>query len=115
MIRIQRSRGKGWKMPEGAVSVCRPGKWGNPFVVGCDIDTLPFLLVKHLQLSEEEIEDGVITRKIARDAFEYYLLNMYHGKILMESISELKGKIVCCWCPPGEPCHGDILLKLANK
>jgi len=29
--RIQRKRTKGWKMPPNTVSVCRPGKWGNPF------------------------------------------------------------------------------------
>lgn len=32
--RIQRKRTKGWRMPEGAVSVCRPGIWGNPFKPG---------------------------------------------------------------------------------
>lgn len=29
--RIQRKRTKGWRMPEGAVYVGRPTKWGNPF------------------------------------------------------------------------------------
>lgn len=29
--RIQRSRKKGWRMPENTISVCRPGPWGNPF------------------------------------------------------------------------------------
>lgn len=29
--RIQRKRTKGWTMPEGAVYVGRPTKWGNPF------------------------------------------------------------------------------------
>lgn len=28
--RIQLSRAKGWRMPEDAVSVARPGRWGNP-------------------------------------------------------------------------------------
>src|SRR6185437_10542536 len=32
--RIQRKRTKGWKMPEGAVNVTRPGKHGNPFKIG---------------------------------------------------------------------------------
>ncbi len=32
-IRVQRKRTKGWKMPPNTVSVCRPGKWGNPFTV----------------------------------------------------------------------------------
>lgn len=31
--RIQRKRTKGWRMPEGAVYVGRPTKWGNPFTV----------------------------------------------------------------------------------
>lgn len=29
--RIQLRRTKGWRKPEGAVSVARPTKWGNPF------------------------------------------------------------------------------------
>jgi hypothetical protein len=29
--RIQRRRSAGWTMPEGAVYVGRPGRWGNPF------------------------------------------------------------------------------------
>lgn len=32
--RIQRKRSKGWRMPEGAIYVGRPTKWGNPFKVG---------------------------------------------------------------------------------
>lgn len=31
--RLQRSRAKGYRMPEGAVYVGRPTKWGNPFRV----------------------------------------------------------------------------------
>ena len=30
-IRIQRRRTKGWRMPDGAVYLGRPTKWGNPF------------------------------------------------------------------------------------
>lgn len=32
--RIQRKRTKGWRMPEGAIYVGRPTKWGNPAKVG---------------------------------------------------------------------------------
>jgi hypothetical protein len=34
MERIQRKRTKGWRMPENAVYVGRPTKWGNPYQVG---------------------------------------------------------------------------------
>ena len=33
-VRVQLKRAKGWRMPPVTVSVTRPGKWGNPFVVG---------------------------------------------------------------------------------
>lgn len=32
--RIQRQRTRGWRMPQGAVYVGRPTKWGNPFKIG---------------------------------------------------------------------------------
>src|SRR5438445_12750312 len=32
--RVQRKRTKGWRMPEGAVYVGRPTRWGNPYSVG---------------------------------------------------------------------------------
>jgi Domain of unknown function (DUF4326) len=32
--RIQQRRTKGWRKPDGAISVGRPHKWGNPFEVG---------------------------------------------------------------------------------
>ena len=32
--RIQRRRTRGWRMPEGAIYVGRPTKWGNPYLVG---------------------------------------------------------------------------------
>lgn len=34
--RIQRSRAKGWQMPEGAVYVGRPSPWGNPYPIAGD-------------------------------------------------------------------------------
>lgn len=38
--RIQRKRTKGWRMPEGAVYVGRPSKWGNPFKLNDDLTGL---------------------------------------------------------------------------
>ena len=32
---------------------------------------------------------------------------------LMAAIPELRGRNLVCWCAP-EPCHGDVLLRLAN-
>lgn len=43
MRRIQRKRTKGWRMPEGAVYVGRPSRWGNPFPIGYEGDLQPWL------------------------------------------------------------------------
>jgi hypothetical protein len=32
--RVQQRRTKVWTKPDGAISVARPHKWGNPFEVG---------------------------------------------------------------------------------
>ena len=37
MKRIQRKRTKGWRMPDNAVYVGRPSKWGNPLKLVGDI------------------------------------------------------------------------------
>lgn len=72
---------------ENFVMIGRPSKWGNPFVIGVDGN-----------------RDEVI-RKYRR-----YLMNNIE---LLKSISELKGKVLVCYCKP-KPCHGDILAELAN-
>lgn len=77
------------------VYIGRPSKWGNPY--------------SHQEgtLAEFKVE----TREEAVQKFKEYLLN---NKELMESLPELKGKILGCWCAP-KSCHGDILLEMANK
>ena len=30
-------------------------------------------------------------------------------------LAVLKGKNLACWCPLDQPCHADVLLKLANE
>jgi hypothetical protein len=34
--------------------------------------------------------------------------------VLMNSLHELEGKQLGCWCKPGL-CHGDVLIKLYNE
>lgn len=30
-------------------------------------------------------------------------------------MEQLRGKDIACYCNAGEPCHGDVLLKMANR
>lgn len=94
-VRIQLSRKKGWKIPENTVKVTRPGKWGNPFKVG--------------QLSEYgDVPD-------AETAVMFYRAWIDKGLQRAAMFTELRGKNLACWCKPGEPCHADVLLEIANR
>lgn len=30
-------------------------------------------------------------------------------------VERLRGRNLACWCKPGEPCHADVLLEIANR
>jgi len=47
------------------------------------------------------------------EAFEHYLFE--NTELIAIVKKELKGKNLSCWCKVGEPCHVDILLKIANE
>ncbi len=70
------------------VYIGRPSKWGNPFSIGKDGD-----------------------RKEVIKKYKRYLIE---NKKLMNSLYELEGKVLGCWCKP-KACHGDVLVKLVNR
>jgi len=82
------------KKEEFDVYVGRGSRWGNPY------SHREGTLAEHVVGSRSE----------AIQKFEEYLLS---NEELMESLSELKGKTLGCWCKP-KSCHGDILLRYAN-
>jgi hypothetical protein len=100
--RIQRKRTKGWKMPEGAVYVGRPTKWGNPFTMldGFRMAGSPQSEVKQRSLfAMVEAFRKLATQKTIHDS---------------AWCSDLRGKDLACWCALGQPCHADVLLEIAN-
>jgi hypothetical protein len=95
--RIQLRRTKGWRMPEGVVSVARPTKWGNPWKPG---DTYR----------------GTFKIADLRHAFVLYRAEAPMNLSLVAAAQrELRGKTLACWCPPHQSCHADVLLELANR
>jgi hypothetical protein len=110
--RIQLSRRKGYHMPEGAVVVSRPSKWGNPFVVGRNYMWLntgaPYPV--RTDLPEGEYEHGVTVVCCTLDD----ALAWHAAWLADQDVSELAGKDLACWCPTTVPCHGDNLLAAAN-
>lgn len=75
-------------IPDDAVYIGRPSKFGNPFQVGQD-GTLEEVAVKYLAYMEA------------------------HPELIEAAKRELKGKDLVCHCSPAL-CHGDFLLKIAN-
>ena len=87
------------------VYVGGPSIWGNPFT--------------HLE-AKSLAEVKVSSREEAVSMFEEWL-DGKHPTVaplkrleILRRISELKGKILGCWCSPLS-CHGDILLRRANE
>ncbi len=104
--RIQRKRTRGWKMPDGAVYVGRPTRWGNPYRLSdyrfARADGTPY-------------ENPIAAREMAIRDFEMWLGVSPKGEaIAAASKRELRGKDLACWCPLDQPCHADVLLELAN-
>lgn len=101
--RIQRKRTKGWRMPPNAVSVARPSKWGNPYVIApaYESDGVKFPAVTRelaVQLFRERWERAIATWPSTREALD-----------------TLRGKDLACFCDLDKPCHADVLLELANR
>lgn len=42
---------------------------------------------------------------------EYLKKQIAEGKITREDLDNLKGKNLGCWCDPGGPCHGYVILE----
>lgn len=101
-VRLQLSRRKGFNLQAAGlaanglptVSVARPGRWGNPFQIG-----------------SEGMERAEAVRRFAD-----YVRRPEQAAFVSAVRAELAGKNLACWCPlDGQPCHGNVLLKIANS
>lgn len=106
--RIQRKRVKGYRMPPNTVSITRPGKWGNPFKVG------------ESQWNPKQGRSGLIRPLTIDECLELYRAYVEScmnnpDSWMVKEIQEIRGKNLACFCKEGEPCHGDILLEIANS
>ena len=70
------------------VYIGRPGKWGNPFIIGVD-----------------GTRDEVIQK------FKEWFYSQ--PELVQQAKLELRGKILGCWCSPAA-CHGDVLVECTN-
>lgn len=75
-----------------AVTIARPSRWGNPFVIG---------------------RDGDQARCVAQ--YRRWIAGAGQAGLRAEARRLLRGHNLACWCAPGTPCHADILLDVANR
>lgn len=129
--RIQRHRYKGWRMPEGAVYVGRPTRWGNPWAVGQDVYVTLSGIQRGFRVGEFDpsqpftFELGHQARLSAADAVRLYREDLLailddddddaHNDELRRALRDLAGHDLVCWCELRRPCHADVLLDLANR
>lgn len=81
-------------MPPDTIYVGRPTVWGNPYLVGSKLLTGEILTAA---------KATALYRQHVREVFDLRTIR-----------SRLGGKNLACWCPLDRPCHGDVLLELAN-
>lgn len=85
-------------IPENAVYVGRPSRWGNPHRVGgCT---------------------RCLTGHDARDAVALFAEDLQAGRLKVTADDvrrELAGRDLACWCKPDQRCHADVLLAVANS
>lgn len=90
--RIQRRRTKGWRMPEGAIYVGRPTRWGNPYrITGMSADAR----AQAVQNYREAVP-------------------AWPAETIADIRHHLGGRDLACWCPLDLACHADVLLDIAN-
>jgi hypothetical protein len=89
MPRVLNLHRLGGRIPNGAVYIGRPSKWGNPFPIS-----------------------GENTRDNSVDKYREMVENS--PQFIDEVRRELRGKDLVCFCAP-KRCHGDILLQIANN
>ena len=86
-----------YKKDKYDVYIGRPSKWGNCFTHLTHLDG-PTVIVD--------------TREEAISRYEEWL--MEQPELLAQVKTELKGKVLACWCAPLS-CHGDVLSRIANE
>lgn len=109
-------------MPAYAVTVTRPGPWGNPFKAmrtpaGWVVTTCTsYRTTRTAALADEANATGPFPTEIAATRAAILAFRRYHDNEMSRASirKHLQGKVLACWCKPGAACHADVLLEYAN-
>ena len=124
-VRIQRRSTRGWRMHANAVNACptpvRHSRWESPFAIKAVGDDW---------LVQDSWDGEVYAERATRREAHAVAADMYrtnvtrrpvgahpwwcHYPTVEEITARLRGRDIACWCPLDMPCHGDVLLDIAN-
>lgn len=111
--RIQRTRKKGSKLPEGTVCCTRPGEYSNRFRVGMWFSRLrpdwrAWMSGDSPQCGNEQVRDLEHSLELFED---YATCRMKWQPDWLDPI--LDKPFWACWCRLDSKCHVDVLIRLA--
>jgi hypothetical protein len=128
--RITLSRAKGWRMPENTVKASRPSLYGNPWQAPAylHVANARYLVPGTMTVGEtiEQHRHWLVVGAIGIDAMRFPDNLTPFGRVALKdelavlrakvlaNLPHLRGKNLACWCKPGQPCHADVLLEIAN-
>ena len=95
-VRLQLSRRAGTRLPEGAISVARPTRYGNPYIVATPTNGGNMSRADAVRNFERALKEGRLQFSVA------------------EVKRDLRGHALACWCPLDAVCHADVLIRLSN-
>jgi hypothetical protein len=88
-----------WPHPRTAINCARPTKFGNPYRTGnpsADVESY------REWLHNPDAQPIRVAKRLYRPLTE-------------ADRQELHGQDIACFCPVGNPCHGEVLLEWANR
>jgi len=118
--RIQMTRQRPWRADNpDAVIVDRRTKWGNPYrVVPRHYLHLGRHAIGWYVLDREQMIRVTASTKPEAVAEAVRLFREHYTDeetgAPWAAREELRGRDLACWCKPGDPCHADVLLEIAN-
>lgn len=131
ILRVQRKRTKGYKMPNDAIYVGRGSKFGNPFklvgdMIYVDAGHRRKILSRWVYYGNQnpKYDGGGFRVEDVVKLFKDLLMDLNSHKVepeirerfrfMRDRIKDLQGKKLACWCNLNNCCHADILIELAN-
>lgn len=90
-----------WSDTDLYAYIGRPSPFGNPIIIG---EVCPICRKTHN------------TAGSTLGCYRKYFINkVSFDKCFRDSVLELKGKCLLCWCKPYNKCHGDIIAEYLNN